>query len=147
MAATIDMRGSRDFRTDPATLFDYVVDPLNDPVWCPAVDGCEQIEGEGPAPGAVYRWNQIVGEGDHFPMDVTLEVVDRPNRIEWSVDNDMMGYRSEMTFEPLPNGGTRVTQHNHTTVKVAPEEMSGQLQEQAIGVMNQQFDNLEKTLA
>ena len=147
MAATIDMRGSRDFRADPATVFDYVVDPLNDPVWCPAVAGCEQLSGDGPVEGAVYRWDQIVGDGDHVPMDVTLEVVDRPRRIEWRVDNDMMGYTSEMTFEQLPSGGTRVTQHNHTTVKGAPDGMSSQLQEQAVGVMNQQFDNLEKALS
>jgi len=80
-------------------------------------------------------------------MDVTLEVVDRPRRIEWRVGNDMMGYTSEMTFEQLPRGGTRLTQHNHTTVEGAPHEMSSQLQEQAVGVMNQQFDNLEKALS
>lgn len=147
MAASIDFTAVRDLAADPETVFDFVSDPLNDPAWCPLVKTCELVSGDGPAAGSVYRWDQVVGEDQSAPMEFTIDVFERPSRLEWSLDNDMMGYRSTMTFEPVADGGTRVTQHNQTTVKVAPDEMTDALTEQARGINAQQFDNLDKLLS
>lgn len=147
MPATIDFEVVRDVSIDAGTVFDYVSNPLNDPEWCPLVAGISQIHGSGPQPGAIYRWDQVLGENQSAPMDVTLVTIERPRRLEWALENDMMGYRSTMSFESLDGGGTRITQHNRTTVKAAPEEAAAALQEQALGVCNQQMDNLEKVLS
>lgn len=144
MPATIDFEASRDLAAAPEDVFDYVSDPLNDPAWCPMVNGCTQLKGNGPGAGAVYVWDQIVGEDQAVPMEVTIDVFDRPTRLGWSVDNDMMGYTASITFEGLDTGGTRITQHNRTIVKMAPDDMSKTLKDQAVAVNQQQMDNLEK---
>ncbi len=147
MAAKLDFQGSHELPVDRETVFDYVSNPLNDPEWCPLVASCEQIKGNGPAPGAVYRWDQILGEDRSAPMDVTLVAFEPPGWLEWELDNEMMGYRSTMSFEPIDAGATRIIQHNQTTVKAAPEEATAELQEQAAGVMFQQFENLTNILS
>jgi uncharacterized protein YndB with AHSA1/START domain len=35
-------------------VFDFVADPLNDPRWCAKVLRVDQVEGDGPGPGARY---------------------------------------------------------------------------------------------
>lgn len=147
MAATIEPTASREFAVPAETIFDFVADCLNDPQWCPLIESAEQLKGDGPAPGAVYRWGQVVGDGQVAPMDVTLEVVDRPHRLEWTVDNEMMSYSSWMTFQSLDNGHTRVTQVNHTTVNPAPPEAADELEAQANGIMARQMENLEGLLS
>lgn len=147
MAATIEPAATRDIAVPVETLFDFVADTRNDPQWCPLIESSDQIAGDGPAPGAVYRWGQVVGEGQIVPMDVTLEVLDRPRRLEWSLDNDMFNYRSWMTFDALDESRTRVRQGNHTTVVPAPPEAAAELEAQATTVMVQQMENLEKLLA
>ncbi|MDX1510952.1 MAG: SRPBCC family protein [Nitriliruptorales bacterium] len=147
MAASLDLRGTRDLDVPIETVFDYVADARNDPNWCPLVEGTEQIGGNGPEPGAVYVWQQRQGEDDIVPTEVTLTVVERPNRLEWSLDNEGMSYESWMTFQDLGNGRTRVSQRNQTTAKHAPEEMGPLMQAQMEQVFEQQMDNLERILA
>lgn len=147
MAASIQPTATRDIQVPIGKVFDYVSDCLNDPEWCPLVESSEQLEGEGPGVGSVYRWQQVIGEGQVVPMDVTVEVIDRPHRLEWSVSNAMFSYSSEMSFESLGDSVTRVSQINRTTVMPAPPEAAAELEAQAIDVMNQQMTNLEKVLA
>ena len=146
MTAVINPRGSRDLSVDRETVFDFVADPLNDPEWCPLVAGCELVSGEAGTAGAVYRWQQVLGEDQSAPMDFVLAVVDRPRRLEWELDHDLFTYHSVMTFEALQQGGTRVEQENRTTVKGAPEQAAAELEAQGVAVMEQQFDNLESAL-
>lgn len=147
MAASIQPTATRDLDVPIGILFDYVADCANDPEWCPLIEGSERLSGTGSQPGAVYRWQQVVGEGQVVPMDVTLDVVDRPNRLAWSLSNEMFSYSSEMTFEPIGDSSTRVSQTNRTTIYQAPPEAAGDLEAQALDLMGQQMSNLEKILA
>jgi uncharacterized protein YndB with AHSA1/START domain len=69
-------------------VFAYVADPLNDPHWCAKVLSVEQIEGEGPGPGARY-------EVLHRPlplrpprrMTYTCVAWEPPVRIQWHEDD------------------------------------------------------------
>jgi uncharacterized protein YndB with AHSA1/START domain len=69
-------------------VFAYVADPLNDPRWCAKVLSVEQIEGEGPGPGARY-------EVLHRPlplrpprrMTYTCVAWEPPVRIRWHEDD------------------------------------------------------------
>jgi uncharacterized protein YndB with AHSA1/START domain len=69
-------------------VFAYVADPLNDPRWCAKVLSVEQIEGEGPGPGARY-------EVLHRPlplrpprrMTYTCVAWEPPVRIQWHEDD------------------------------------------------------------
>jgi Polyketide cyclase / dehydrase and lipid transport len=36
-------------------VFDFLADPLNDPAWCAKVLVVDQVEGDGPGPGAAYE--------------------------------------------------------------------------------------------
>jgi hypothetical protein len=67
-----------------STVFDYVADARNQPVWCSGITSCRQIELDGPLPGAKY----CVGHGKLMPLQrasLLLElVVVRPHhRLQW----------------------------------------------------------------
>lgn len=92
------------------TVFTFVADPLNDPLWCPKVQRVEQLEGDGPRPGARYR---VI----HRPIPVlapremayTLMTWDPPSRIEWHEDDGHDTIKVTYTLE-VAGTQTRFTQ-------------------------------------
>lgn len=65
-------------------VFDYVADPLNDPAWRPAVLLVDQLEGDGPGPGARYQvLHQPRGRRAARPTVLTCVDWSRPGRVAW----------------------------------------------------------------
>src|SRR5689334_17926230 len=92
----------------PETVFDFVADPRNDPIWCPKVCSVEQVEGQERGPGARF-------EVLHKPIPL------RPPRsmshalIDWTPPKEICWREEEgddvilvtYTLVPTAAGGTR----------------------------------------
>jgi hypothetical protein len=69
-------------------VFEYAADPLNDPAWCATVLVVDQVEGDGPGPGARY-------EMLHRPLrwrppraaQRTCVAWDPPGQIAWRLES------------------------------------------------------------
>ena len=92
-------------------VFDFVADPRRDPLWCPRVRSCRQVEGDGPAVGARYEvFHNPTFQRPHLRHIEVTEFA-RPNRIR-SRQEDHVGLFEisyELSSEPE---GTRILQHD-----------------------------------
>lgn len=99
-----------------AEVFAFVADSTNDPAWCPLVPEVTQVEGEGPAEGARYRFIQRTGKKSQIEGTIDLKRYDAPSFIEWHVEDAIRTYQIEMMFEEV-EGGTLVRQTSHPKFK------------------------------
>jgi hypothetical protein len=106
---------------DADTVFDFVSDTRNDPVWCPNVTGVTQISGEGVVVGAFFRFQQAVEmRGRKLESEVDVEIVDLDERsVRWRVE-DKFQVR-DVQVRVAPDGeGSRITQTTTATFKRKP---------------------------
>jgi uncharacterized protein YndB with AHSA1/START domain len=111
-----------------ADVFDFVADPLNDPRWCPKVKSCEQVEGEGPGPGARYRaTHQPTRIKPAAAISVEVTEFDRPRRVRLREEDDDGVF--EVTYLLEPEGdGTRFRQRSDVDWKLPkPLQLLGNL--------------------
>jgi hypothetical protein len=93
-------------------VFDFVADPLNDPEWCPKVLRVEQVEGDGPGPGARY-------DVLHRPIPLrpprrlvhTCVAWEPPVRIAWHEDDGTDVFDVTYALGSVWTS-TRLTQHD-----------------------------------
>lgn len=123
-------------------VFDFVADSRNDADWSPTVASVEQIEGEGPGVGAVYRIGQVMPRGV-VPLDLHTTAYERPTRLEWSMTGPAMRYASVMEFRP-DEDGTRIRQTN--TVATGSRLQDAAWFAMAQVAMRRQFAGLRKHL-
>ena len=88
-------------------VFDFVADPLNDPAWCAKVLVVDQVEGDGPGPGAAY-------EVLHRCLSW-----ERPHRIAWREDDGADVIDVEYDLEAIWTS-TRFTQRDEIVRLGAP---------------------------
>lgn len=106
---------------DPATVFDFISDTRNDPVWCPNVTGVTQVTGVGVGVGSSFRFHQRVeAQGRVLESDVDVEIVELGERsIRWRVE-DRFQVR-DVLVEVSPDGdGSLVTQTTTALFKRKP---------------------------
>lgn len=85
-------------------VFDFVADSRNDPRWCPRVVSCDQLEGEGPGPGARYDafHRPSLQRPHHRRIDV--DEFDRPRRIRTLQEDDIALFTITYDLERVPRG-------------------------------------------
>jgi uncharacterized protein YndB with AHSA1/START domain len=107
MAHSVDIPAPADL------VFDFVADPRNDPRWCPRVQWCRQVAGDGPAPGARYETrHRPAWFMPSFRRRIELLELDRP-RLVRSRQEDANGVFA-IDYELEERGGmTRFTQRDH----------------------------------
>ena len=101
-------------------VFDFVADPLNDPAWCPKVLVVDQVEGDGPGPGAIY---EVLHRP--IPFRPARRMVHQcvswkpPYRIEWREDDgaDVIGVTYDLVAMWT---STRLTQRDEIVRLGAP---------------------------
>ncbi len=102
-------------------VFDFVSDTRNDPIWCPNVSSVSQIEGDGVAVGACFRFHQTVqARGRDLESDVEVEVVELgERRIVWEVEDRFQ--TRVISLEIAGDGGeSLVTQTTKASFKRKP---------------------------
>jgi uncharacterized protein YndB with AHSA1/START domain len=96
------------------TVFAFVSDTRNDPLWCDNVETVEMLAGEGIEVGARFRFHQHLDRpgGERMQVDVDLEIVGLDERVITWLATDRFQER-EITLRVDPEGGgsriTRVT--------------------------------------
>jgi len=101
-------------------VFDFVADPLNDPAWCPKVLVVDQVEGDGPGPGAAY---EVLHRP--IPFRPPRRMVHRclswepPRRIQWREDDGHDVIDVTYDLEPMWTS-TRFTQRDEIVRLGAP---------------------------
>ena len=108
------IRRSVEIDRPPTEVFAFIRDPDNDPVWCPTVLQSEQVEGDGPEPGAAYR--QVHKPGPARPTALTVELleVDAPHHLRLRSIDELGEFDVRYELEELPGGRTRLTQVDDT---------------------------------
>lgn len=106
----------------PETVFAFVADTRNDPIWCPNVTNVVQMDGEGVAPGSKFRFHQSVSAGGRtFESDVDVEVLDLSDEsITWRIEDKFQVRTVSLTVEPAGEG-TTVTQITEAGFKRKPD--------------------------
>ncbi len=123
-------------------VFDVVADSRNDADWSPTVASVEQVRGDGPGAGAVYRIGQVTPRGV-VPLDLHTTVHERPSRLEWSMAGAGMHYASVMEFS-ADGTGTRIRQTNTVTTGSRLQDAAWFLMAQV--AMRRQFAGLRNHL-
>ncbi len=98
---------------DAATAFAYVGDPRNDPRWVDTTPLVEQTEGDGPAIGATYRFEQTVLRRVEGTIEITE--LDAPNWMAFRVQDPMRDYRITYAIRER-NGRAVLEQTSHPTL-------------------------------
>lgn len=98
----------------PEEVFTVIADPDNDPVWCPTVYESERIEGEGAAPGAVYRQVHKPGPAPPTELEVELLEIDPWHHLRLRSTDELGWFDVRYELEELPDGRTRLTQVDET---------------------------------
>jgi hypothetical protein len=88
----------------------FIADATNDPQWCHKVDSVEQVDGEGPGPGAKYRVLHRPRPRKP-PSELIMEVVgyDPPRRLRWREEDADGLFNVAYELEPA-GSGTRISQ-------------------------------------
>lgn len=98
----------------PETVFAFVADTRNDPVWCPNVTEVLQLSGDGVAKGSRFRFHQTVSAGGRtFESDVDVEVLDMTsNAITWRIEDKFQERTVTLRVEPSGEGSivTQITE-------------------------------------
>jgi polyketide cyclase/dehydrase/lipid transport protein len=98
-------------------VFAYLADARNDPEWCPKVLSVDQIEGDGPGPGARYRvTHRPIPVRPAREMDHTCLSWTPPTRIQWREDDGTDVLIVTYTLEAL-SGATRLTQRSDAALR------------------------------
>ena len=73
----------------PDTVFEFISDTRNDPIWCPNVTEVTQVNGVGVGVGAAFRFHQrIEMRGRELESEVDVEIVELGERsIRWRVED------------------------------------------------------------
>jgi hypothetical protein len=73
----------------PETVFEFISDTRNDPIWCPNVTEVIQVNGVGVGVGSAFRFHQSVEmRGRALESDVDVEIVELGERsIRWRVED------------------------------------------------------------
>lgn len=119
MPALLELEEAADIRRAVAEVFDFISDPLNDPLWCPKVLSCERIGAGAPEPGARYR---VV----HRPirlrgsMELELEILElrRPERVRIHERDADGTFDVTYLLEELSPATTRVTQRDRIALGI-----------------------------
>jgi uncharacterized protein YndB with AHSA1/START domain len=99
-------------------VFAFVADPLNDPRWCPKVKSCEQLEGEGPGPGARYlAKHQPTRMKPAAELQMELIELDAPRLVRFREEDDDGVFDVTYLLEPAGEG-TRFTQRSDVEWKL-----------------------------
>lgn len=106
---------------DPATVFDFVSDTRNDPIWCPNVTDVTQVNGVGVGVGSSFRFHQRVEtQGRVLESDVEVEIVELGERsIRWRVE-DRFQIRDVLVTVSPDDGGSLATQTTTAYFKRKP---------------------------
>lgn len=106
----------------PQTVFAFVADTRNDPIWCPNVTDVMQLSGEGVAPGSRFRFHQTVSAGGRiFESEVDVEVLAlSSDSITWKIEDKFQVRTVSLTVEPS-DGGSTVTQITDAGFKRKPD--------------------------
>lgn len=106
---------------DPATVFEFISDTRNDPVWCPNVTDVTQVNGVGVGVGSSFRFHQRVeAQGRTLDSDVEVEIVELAERsIRWRVEDRFQVRDVLLTVKP-DSDGSRVTQTTTAMFKRKP---------------------------
>jgi len=103
------------------TVFAFVADTRNDPVWCPNVTDVTQTAGEGVEKGSAFRFRQAVETpGRTLQSEVDIEIVEIGDRsIRWRVEDKFQ--LRDIVVGVTPDGtGSRVTQTTEAAFKRRP---------------------------
>lgn len=95
-------------------VFAFVADSTNDPGWCKNVLECEQVEGDGPGPGARYRAVHKPGP-KASELAITVLEYEPPRRIVYEQVDDAGTFVVTYDLEPAGDGRTRITQTDETS--------------------------------
>lgn len=106
----------------PETVFAFVADTRNDPIWCPNVTDVVQLSGDGVAPGSRFRFHQTVSAaGRTFESDVDVEVLDlAADSITWKIEDKFQERTVSLKVEQS-EGGSTVTQITDAGFKRKPD--------------------------
>jgi hypothetical protein len=101
---------------DPDTVFGFISDTRNDPMWCPNVTDVTQVNGVGVEVGAAFRFHQSIEmRGRRLESDVDVEIVELGERsIRWRVE-DRFQIR-DVRVQVSPNDGGSVVEQTTTAV-------------------------------
>jgi hypothetical protein len=112
---------SRTVTSDPETVFAFVSDTRNDPLWCPNVTGVSQLEGDGVQMRSAFRFHQEVEmSGRTLESDVDVEIVELVKRsVRWRVE-DRFQIRDVLVVVEADGEGSRVTQPTTAVFKRPP---------------------------
>ncbi|MEY2422018.1 MAG: hypothetical protein QOI95_2085 [Acidimicrobiaceae bacterium] len=100
-------------------VFAYVADARNDPLWCPRVLSCEQIEGDGAALGARYTERHNPTFMRPKVRDLRIIAFEAPTLVRWIQEDANGVFHIDYTLEPIPNGA-RFGQHDEIDWKISP---------------------------
>jgi uncharacterized protein YndB with AHSA1/START domain len=103
----------------PESVWDFLVDPLNDPSWCRKVQSVE--------PAGHRRWRVVHKPVPLRPsMELTLEHLElrAPERLTLREEDDASVFDVEYRLERI-GGGTRLTQASGFTWKRLPSVLHG----------------------
>jgi hypothetical protein len=100
-------------------VFAYVADPLNDPAWCPTVLVVDQVDGDGPGPGARYEMlRRPIPWRPARPTACTCVDWDPPGRIAWRCEAAGDLVRVSYALEPVWTA-TRLTRRQAHRLRAA----------------------------
>ncbi len=106
---------------DPATVFEFISDTRNDPIWCPNVTEVVQVNGVGVGVGSSFRFHQQVeAQGRVLESDVDVEIVELgEGSIRWRVE-DRFQIRDIRVKVAPDRDGSMVTQTTTAMFKRKP---------------------------
>lgn len=140
------IRRSIEIDRPPADVFAFIRDPDNDPQWCSTVSESEQVEGEGPSPGAVYH--QVHKPGPAAPTQLVVELleVDEPHHIRMRTTDELAEFDVRYELEELPGGRTQLTQVDDTHFRGAAKLLQPVMWFAINSGMRRQFRELKQLL-
>jgi hypothetical protein len=91
---------------DPDSVFSFISDTRNDPIWCPNVTEVTQINGVGVGVGSAFRFHQSVQvQGRALESDVDVEIVELGERsIRWRVEDRFQIREVRVEVSPKDDG-------------------------------------------